>query len=72
MQRLDFKNTGVLKLLSKTLEDNGFEVQKGVSGMPTAFIATYGSGKPVIAFLAEFDALQGLSQKAGVAKKSLL
>ncbi len=57
------------ELLSKTLEGNGFEVQKGVSGMPTAFIATYGSGKPVIAFLAEFDALQGLSQKAGVAKK---
>jgi aminobenzoyl-glutamate utilization protein B len=56
-------------LLSKTLKDNGFEVQKDVSGMPTAFIAIYGSGKPVIAFLAEFDALQGLSQKAGVTKK---
>ena len=56
-------------LLATTLEENGFKLQRGLSGMPTAFIATYGSGKPVVAFLGEFDALQGLSQKAGVAKK---
>ena len=46
------------------LESNGFRVEKGVAGMPTAFIATYGSGKPVIAVYGEYDALAGLSQKA--------
>jgi aminobenzoyl-glutamate utilization protein B len=46
------------------LESNGFRVEKGVAGMPTAFIATYGSGKPLIAVYGEYDALAGLSQKA--------
>src|SRR5712692_3755093 len=46
------------------LESNGFRVEKGVAGMPTAFIASYGSGKPIIAIYGEFDALAGLSQKA--------
>ncbi len=51
------------KLLSTTLEDAGFQLKRGVSDMPSAFVASYGSGKPVIAFLAEYDALPGLSQK---------
>ncbi len=51
-------------LLQKTLTDNGFQVQAGVAGIPTAFVATYGSGQPVIGILAEFDALPGLSQQA--------
>lgn len=51
-------------LLQQTLRDNGFTVEAGVAGMPTAFVATYGSGKPVIGILAEFDALPGLSQQA--------
>ena len=46
------------------LESNGFRVEKGVAGMPTAFIGSYGSGKPVIAIYGEYDALAGLSQKA--------
>lgn len=46
------------------LEKEGFSVEKGVADMPTAFIGTYGSGKPVISFLGEFDALPGVSQKA--------
>ncbi len=46
------------------LEGNGFRVEKSVAGMPTAFVAAYGSGKPVIAIYGEFDALPGLSQKA--------
>jgi aminobenzoyl-glutamate utilization protein B len=46
------------------LEENGFSIQSGVAEMPTAFVASYGSSKPVIAFLAEYDALMGLSQKA--------
>jgi len=51
-------------LLQKQLRDAGFEVQAGVAAIPTAFVATYGSGKPVIGILAEFDALPGLSQAA--------
>jgi aminobenzoyl-glutamate utilization protein B len=51
-------------LLQKQLRDAGFEVQAGVAEIPTAFVATYGSGKPVIGILAEFDALPGLSQGA--------
>lgn len=50
--------------LEKVAQDQGFSVETGVAGIPTAFIASYGSGKPVIAFLGEFDALPGLSQKA--------
>lgn len=58
-------------LLQHTLTDNGFTVDKGVAGIPTAFIASYGSGKPVIAILAEFDALPGLSQEAIPEKKPI-
>src|SRR5262245_252116 len=50
-------------LLVDKLESAGFSVKKGVSGMPTAFVASYGAGKPVIGILAEYDALPGLSQK---------
>ena len=46
------------------LRANGFTVEEGVAGMPTAFVASYGSGHPVIGILAEFDALPGLSQDA--------
>jgi len=49
--------------LQDFLRANGFQVQAGVAGMPTAFVASYGSGKPVIAILAEYDALPGLSQQ---------
>jgi aminobenzoyl-glutamate utilization protein B len=51
------------ELLTSILEDAGFRVTRGVSDMPTAFVAEYGSGSPVVAFLAEYDALPGLSQK---------
>jgi aminobenzoyl-glutamate utilization protein B len=51
-------------LLQAQLKDAGFSVQSGVADEPTAFIASYGSGKPVIAILGEFDALPGLSQQA--------
>jgi aminobenzoyl-glutamate utilization protein B len=46
------------------LAENGFSVRADVAGMPTAFVASYGEGKPVIAYLAEYDALIGVSQKA--------
>jgi aminobenzoyl-glutamate utilization protein B len=51
------------KLLADTLEQAGFKVERGLAGMPTCFVATYGAGKPVIGFLGEFDALPMLSQK---------
>lgn len=49
-------------LLIDKLKTAGFEVRHGLSGMPTAFVASYGSGKPVIGILAEYDALPNLSQ----------
>jgi len=57
------------KLLADTLEEAGFKVDRGVAGMPTAFVAAWsnGTGKPVVGFLAEYDALPMLSQKAGSA-----
>lgn len=57
-------------LFIKLLQEEGFDVEAGVAGMPTAFVATYGSGKPVIGITAEYDALPQLSQEAGVAEHS--
>ena len=51
-------------LLQETLRNEGFTIRKGVADIPTAFIAEYNNGGPVIALLGEFDALPGLSQKA--------
>ncbi len=56
---LEYESSG---LLIKTLEEEGFDVEGGVAGLPTAFVASYGSGKPIIGILAEYDALPGLSQ----------
>ncbi len=64
----EFKSTA---LLQNTLKDNGFSIDAGVAGMPTAFVATYGSGTPVIAILAEYDALPGLSQDNSSTKTSI-
>ena len=51
-------------LLQRDLKQAGFRVEAGVAGEPTAFIATYGQGRPIIGILGEFDALPGLSQAA--------
>ena len=51
-------------LLQENLKKEGFSIQSDVAGMPTAFVATYGSGKPVIGIMAEFDALPGLATEA--------
>lgn len=51
-------------LLQQQLRAAGFQLTAGVAGMPTAFVATFGSGRPVIAIVGEFDALPGLSQAA--------
>ena len=59
-----YKEVKSSALLQKTLTDNGFMVKAGVADIPTAFVASYGSGAPVIGILAEFDALPGLAQQA--------
>lgn len=68
---LGYKETQSSALHQKTLADNGFTIQTGVAGMPTAFVASYGSGQPVIGVLAEFDALPGLSQDSVPEKKPI-
>lgn len=68
---LGYKEKKSAALLQQLLKDNGFSVEAGVADIPTAFVATYGSGKPVIAILAEYDALPGLSQQASPEKQSI-
>ncbi len=50
-------------ILAEVLEKHGFKVERGIAAMPTAFVATWGEGKPVIGIMGEYDALPGLSQK---------
>ena len=57
-------------LLCEELENEGFTVERGVGGLPTAFRASFGGGGPVIGFLGEYDALPGLSQQALTAQKA--
>lgn len=64
-----FLETKSSKALADYAEANGFKVERGVAEMPTAFVATFGSGKPVIGILGEFDALPGISQKAQPVKE---
>jgi len=59
------------KCLAEVLEGEGFKVELGVAGMPSALVATWGSGSPVIGFLGEYDALPGLSQKAVPVREEL-
>lgn len=59
------------KVLADYAEKQGFRVERGISGMPTAFIASYGSGGPIIGILGEYDALPGISQKATPDKQPL-
>ena len=57
-------------LLETQLRENGFQVDSGVAGIPTAFVASYGNDHPIIAILGEYDALPGLSQAGGTPDKS--
>ncbi|MEO9511559.1 MAG: amidohydrolase [Flavobacteriaceae bacterium] len=59
-------------VLADYAEQNGLNVSRGVADIPTAFTATYGSGKPVISILGEFDALPGLSQKTEPVKNPIV
>ena len=49
-------------LLCRHLEQHGFRIERGVAGIPTAFIASFGAGRPVIGVMAEYDALPGMAQ----------
>ena len=66
-----FEETESSKILSDYAEKQGFTIERGVAEMPTAFVATYGSGKPVISVLGEFDALPGLSQNPAPTKSPI-
>ena len=59
------------KLIAGELEQAGFSVSMGVGHMPTAFVASWGEGKPIIGILGEYDALPGLSQKVSAARESI-
>lgn len=60
------------KLLADELEANGFTVQRGVGQLPTAFVATWGSGSPIIGILGEYDALPGLSQQVATSHNPIV
>jgi aminobenzoyl-glutamate utilization protein B len=60
------------KILTDILENEGFKVEKRVAGMPSAFVATYGKGKPVIGIMGELDALPSISNKPLPYKEPLI
>lgn len=64
-----YKETNSSSLLKAELRAAGFQIQENIAEIPTAFVATYGQGKPVIGILGEYDALPGLSQVAFIAEK---
>jgi len=65
-----FSETKSAARLCKALRGEGFEVKEGLADIPTAFSGTFGKGRPVIAFLGEYDALSGLYQEAGKSEKT--
>lgn len=65
------EETRSAEALANYAESQGFSVRRGVADMPTAFTATFGSGKPIIGILGEYDALPGVSQKATPVKEPL-
>ena len=67
-----FREDKSAEYLIEYAEANGLKVEKGLAGMPTAFTATYGEGKPVIGIIGEFDALPGLSQTADTFRNELV
>ncbi len=66
-----YQETKSSNLLQETLGKEGFKIERGVAGIPTAFTASFGEGKPVIGILGEFDALPGLSQDSTADQKSV-
>ncbi|MEZ4679160.1 MAG: amidohydrolase [Caldilineaceae bacterium] len=66
--QIGLQETFAADLLAKECEAAGFSVTRGVGQMPTAFVASWGEGKPIIGILGEYDALPGLSQALNVTK----
>jgi len=66
---ISFHEFEAVKLITGILEENGFTVTRNLVGIPTAFKASYGSGKPSLGILAEYDALSGMSQVACITEK---
>lgn len=66
-----YQETRSSALLQSQLKDSGFSIETGVADIPTSFVASYGSGEPVIAILAEYDALPGVSQQAIPERKAV-
>lgn len=64
-----FEEHHAVRLLTEVLEAHGFQITRNVSGIPTAFTATYGEGSPSLGILAEFDGLAGMSQEACATEK---
>lgn len=64
-----FEEYEAVKLITDKLKKNGFSVQLSVAGIPTAFKATFGNGKPSLGILAEYDAVSGISQVGEIAEK---
>ncbi|HXW08875.1 MAG TPA: amidohydrolase [Vicinamibacterales bacterium] len=69
---LGFQETETHRYLVRVLRENGFTVQEGIAGIPTAFMATWGSGKPVISLGSDIDGIPQASQKPGVAYRDPL
>jgi aminobenzoyl-glutamate utilization protein B len=65
------RETRSAKLLADYAEAQGFAVERGVAEMPTAFIASYGKGRPIIGIMGEYDALPGISQRAQTTQQAL-
>lgn len=72
LAELGYQESKSSALLAEELRKNGFKIETAVAGIPTAFVATYGSGKPVIGVMGEYDALLGLSQKVAPRKDPLI
>jgi aminobenzoyl-glutamate utilization protein B len=70
MAEMGYQEEKSSALLQQTLSDAGFSIKTGVAGIPTAFLAEYGAGAPVIGIMGEYDALPGLSQQAVPEKMS--
>jgi aminobenzoyl-glutamate utilization protein B len=64
LSEIALRETASAELLAATLEQAGFDVERGVAGMPTAFVASWGKGRPIIGVLAEYDALPGVGNAA--------
>ncbi|MBX3014960.1 MAG: amidohydrolase [Caldilineaceae bacterium] len=69
---IGLQETFAANLLANELEEAGFTVERGVGQMPTAFVASWGSGKPIIGILGEYDALPGLSQQVTTTAEAIV